>query len=111
MKTIVWARTFEPAVIETSGWLQNVLDANTHDVRRTDGSKPVHIDWTYAMYHAQIQNQNNVTYVLALHSRVSMLSTVLIWRHISLCDSQRVFVIFQMSFAFSWNLDLRYFVR
>ena len=40
MKTTVWARTFEPEVVETSGWLQNVPDENTilayrHDVWRT----------------------------------------------------------------------------
>ena len=26
MKTTVWAITFEPAVVEISGWLQNVAD-------------------------------------------------------------------------------------
>ena len=59
----------------------------------------------------RLQHVGQEMLILALHGWVSMLSTVLIWRHIALCDSQRVFVIFQMSFAFSWNLNLRYFVR
>ena len=41
-KTTIWAITFEPEVVETSGWFQNVPCQNTyqkcrspHDVRRT----------------------------------------------------------------------------
>ena len=59
--------------------------------------------------------RNHVTLVhtvcvtLALHGQVSMLSTVLIWRHIIFCDSQPVFVICKISCTFSWNLNLRVF--
>ena len=30
METTVWAKTFEPEVVETSGWFQNVPDRNTY---------------------------------------------------------------------------------
>ena len=48
-------------------------------------------------------------WVLALHGQVSMVSAVLIWRHIALCGSQQGFMIYQISFWFSWNLNLRVF--
>ena len=43
-----------------------------------------------------------IKYILALHDYVSMLSTVLIWRHIALCG-------FAAEVSLLWNLNLRLF--
>ena len=89
-KTTIWAIAFEPEVVETSGWLQNVPCQNTyqkcrspHDAWRNVfasrdvnccifsnfvNSEPIdfkigtHIDLTCTIYHIQnCTNKNNIT--------------------------------------------------
>ena len=73
MKTTIWAITFEPEVVETSGWFQNVPCQNIyqkcrspHDAWRSVfashdvNSEPIdfkigtHIDFTCTIYHVKI---------------------------------------------------------